>query len=113
MADITMTVYDTSRAVSTTANYTDNETAAASGNTYYIANNGRVFLIAEAASTANVVVATPNSVDGNAITDLTLALADTDMRVFGPFPPSVYNDSQGRIAITVSANTNLMAVRMP
>lgn len=111
MADVTMTVYDTTRAVSTAPNYTDNETAATSGNNYYIPNNGRVLLIAEADTTSNVTIATPGSIDGNAIADLVLALADTDVRVFGPFPPAVYNDAQGRLLVTVSANTNLMAIR--
>jgi hypothetical protein len=111
MADFTLTVYDATKVVSSAPNYTDSETAATSGNNYYIPNNGRVLLIAEAATTANLTVQTPNTQDGNAISDLVLALADTDIRIFGPFAPAYYNDAQGRMLVTVSANTNLMAIR--
>lgn len=112
MADVTMTVYDGKRAVSTAPNYTDNKTSATSSNNYYIPNDGRVVVVAAAATTANLTVSTPNTVDGLAVTDLTLALNDTDIRVFGPFPPQIYNDSQGRLLLTVDANTNLFAVRV-
>lgn len=112
MSDINVTVYPATRAVATAPNYTDNKTTAAAGNNYYIPNTGRLYLILAAATTANVTVETPNTVDGNAIADLVLALADTKVRVFGPFPPGYYNDSQGRLKVTVSANTSLLAVRM-
>jgi hypothetical protein len=112
MADFTLTVYPATRAVASAPNFTDNETAATSGNNYYVPNNGKVLIVANAATTANVTVQTPNTVDGLAITDLTLALADTDVRIFGPFPPAYYNDGDGRLKITVDANTNLMAVRL-
>jgi hypothetical protein len=112
MADFTPTIYAATRAVSTAPNFTDNETAATSGNNYYYPNDGRVVLIVNAAASSNVTVATPNTVDGLAVTDLVLALADTDVRVVGPFPPNIYNDSQGRILVTVSADTSIMAIRV-
>lgn len=113
MADVTITPVDTGRAVSGAANYTTGGVAATTGNNYYIANNGRVLLVVAAATTATLTVSTPNSVDGNAIADLTLALADTNVRVFGPFPPGSYNDSQQRLLVTTSANATIYAVRVP
>jgi hypothetical protein len=109
MADVTLTVYPATRVVGTAPNYTDNLTAATTGNNYYIPNNGEVRLIAAGAAT--VTVQTPNTQDGNAITDLTVVLPDTDIRVLGPFSPQYYNDSQGRMLVTVSANCNLFAIR--
>lgn len=113
MADITMTVYDASRVYASAPNYTDNKTSASSGNNYYIPNNGRVVLIAVAGTSGTVTVATPGSVDGNAVADLAVALPDTDQVVIGPFPPAVYNDALGRLLVTVSAAVSLFAVRLP
>lgn len=112
MADVTMTVYGPGRTVATAANYTDNLTAATSSNVYYIPNDGNVRIAMAAATTSNVTIETPGTgPDGLAITDNVLALADTKIRVFGPFPTQNYNDAQGRLKVTVSANTNLYAFR--
>lgn len=112
MADFTLTVYSATRLVATAPNYTDNLTAAATGNNYYVPNNGAVVIVAASAATSNLTVQTPNTVDGLAITDSVNALPDTDVRFFGPFPPSIYNDAQGRILVTVSANTSIFAIRL-
>jgi hypothetical protein len=112
MADVNVTVYSPGRTLATSANYTDNKTAASSGNNYYIPNNGSVVLIVAAGTTSNVTIQTPNTVDGLAITDQVIALADTGIRVLGPFPGATYNDSQGRLLVTVSAATDLLAVRI-
>lgn len=109
MATITMTVYDVDR--STGANHTDNGTAATSGNTYRFANNGNVKLVTLAAAGANIAVVTPNTVDGGAITDKTLVAGTAKVRVFGPFPPNIYNDADGYCSFTVDANTTVLAVR--
>jgi hypothetical protein len=42
MAEVTVTVYDAGRLAASGANYTDNKTAATSGNNYNIPNNGKV-----------------------------------------------------------------------
>lgn len=111
MADVTMTPADLTTAVSTAPNWTDNKTSASSGNNYYIANNGKLGVIAQAGTTSNVTVSTPVTLGGLAVADLTWALADTDIRVFGPFPPQLFNDGQGRLLITVDAATSLYAIR--
>jgi hypothetical protein len=111
MADITMTVYGPGRTLATGANYTDNKTAATSSNVYYIPNDGNVRLAAAAGTTSNMTIETPGTgPDGLAITDNVIAL-DTKVRIFGPFPPQNYNDAQGRLKVTVSANADLFAFR--
>lgn len=111
MADVTMTVYGPGRTVATAANYTANLTAATSANVYYIPNDGNVRIAAAAATTSVATVETPETgPDGLAVTDNVLTLADTNVRIFGPFPTR-YNNALGQIKITVSANTNLFAFR--
>jgi hypothetical protein len=112
MADFTLTVVDATRVITTAPDYTTGKTAGASSNNYYIPNNGRVVVLAAATTTATVTVVTPNSVDGNAIADLAIALPGTDVYVLGPFPQGTYNDAQGRILITVSAACALYPVRI-
>lgn len=113
MADVTLTVHEASRLVASAPNYTANLVAATSADTYFIpSNNGRVLLLCAAATTSNLTVETPNGVDGLAVTDLVNALTSA-IRVLGPFPPSIYNDAQGRVKFSVSANTNVFAVRLP
>jgi hypothetical protein len=69
-------------------------------------------LVAQPGATANVTIVTPGSVDGLAVTDNVIALANTNVRVIGPFPPQVYNDAQGRARVQVSAACDLYAVRV-
>ena len=112
MAEITPTVYELGRAAASAANYTDNKTAAVSGNNYNIANNGRVGLILECTAGGTATVVTPNTQDGLAITDLTLTTTAAKIQLWGPFPPSIYNNASGNMVVTVSANTNLFPFRM-
>ena len=111
MAEVTVTVYDTGRLAASGANYTDNKTAATSGNNYNIPNNGKVVLLLECTAGSTATVSTPNSVDSLAITDLTLTTTAAKIQAWGPFPPSIYNNSSGNMVVTVAANTNLFAIR--
>jgi len=111
MPDFNVTVFDARRTLADAPNFTANKTAATASNNYYIPNDGRVLLIAQAGASANVTVVTPATVDGLAVTDNVIALANANVRVFGPFPPSVYNDAQGRLLVTTSAACDLLAVR--
>lgn len=112
MAEITPTVYDAGRAAASGANYTDNKTAATSGNNYNVANNGRVGMIAECTAGGTVTVVTPGTVDGSAITDLALTATAAKILLWGAFPPSIYNNSSNNMVVTVSANTNLFFFRL-
>jgi hypothetical protein len=112
MADLTLTVYDVGRTTAAGANFTDNLTAATNADNVYFANDGRVLLVVQSGGGGNVTVTTPNTVDALAITDLVIAAAAGDLQIHGPFPPSIYNDANGKVKVVVSANTNVMAIRV-
>jgi len=111
MAEIPVTVYDPGRAAASGANYTDNKTAATSGNNYNIPNNGRVLVILECTGGGTAVFVTQSTVDGLAVTDLTVTTDAAKIKLWGPFPPDIYNKGDGTLVATVSAATNLFAVR--
>jgi hypothetical protein len=112
MANVTMTVYQAGRAATSAVNYTDNKTAATSSNVYYIPNNGTVGLILECTAGGTASVVTTGTVDGLAVTDLTLTTTAAKVLIWGAFPGRIYNDASGNMVVTVSANTNMMAFRL-
>lgn len=112
MADVNVTVYRAGRAAASSANYTDNKTAATSGNNYLIPNNGKVGLVLECTGGGTATVATPGTQDGLAITDLTLTTTAAKILLWGAFPPAYYNDANNKMTVTVSANTNLFAFQL-
>lgn len=92
--------------------------AALTTETYLIPNNGAVFLhvIKAGLGDCTVTVATPGSVDGFAVPDLTATvLATVGNKMIGPFPPNIYNDASGNIAVTFSEVTSLTfaVLRLP
>jgi len=110
MADVILSVFDASRPAG--VNVTDNDSAITNADTYYVPNSGDVRLVVTNSAGPNTVtVVTPGTVDGLAIADLAIALTASKVYVLGPFPASVYNDSQGRVRFTVSANADVIAVR--
>src|SRR5215213_5149537 len=100
MAEVTVSPVTPTRVAASAANYTDSKTAATSGNNYNIANNGNVVLILECTAGGTATVATPGSVDGNTITDLSLTTTAAKVQIWGPFPPQVYNNSSGNLVLT-------------
>lgn len=110
MANIDMTVYTAAR--SSAANYTDNKTAATSANTYFIPNNGRVGLVAECTAGGTGTIASQKTVAGLAVEDLELTLTAAKILIWGGFPVDVFNNADGEMVVTVSANTNLFAFRL-
>lgn len=113
MAVVPLTVQQSAR-TSNGINITDNDTAASSGNSYTFANNGRVFLYVQNASGSSLTltVATPNTVDGLAVADLTATVATAKDHIIGPFPPGVYNDGSGLVSVTVDQSVTIMAIRL-
>ena len=112
MANINMLVYQAGRAAASSANYTDNKTAAVTGNTYYIPNNSHVGLIAECTAGGTATIVTTGSIDSLSVTDLTITTTAAKVQIWGAFPGGIYNDGSGNMAVTVSANTNLFAFRL-
>src|SRR6266496_3803012 len=112
MAEIPVTVYDPGRAAASGANYTDNKVAAASGNNYNIPNNGRVLVVLECTGGGTATFVTQQTgIDGLAVTDLVVTTTAAKIQVWGPFPPDGYNKADGTLVVTVSAATNLLAIR--
>jgi hypothetical protein len=112
MADYTLTVYDVGRTTAAGANFTGNKTSVTSSDVTYFPNDGRVLLVLQSTGGGNVTVVTPGTVDAMAITDLVIAATAARLQIHGPFPPSIYNDANGKVMVTVSANTDLLAIRM-
>jgi hypothetical protein len=86
--------------------------------TYLIANNGAVLLHVKKDNVNDcvVTVATPNTVEGLAIADYTATVvATTGDKMIGPFPPNIYNNAAGQIAVTFSEDTGLTfaVIRLP
>ena len=65
MANVTVSVYQAARNATSSANYTDNKTAATTGNTYYIANNGHVGLVLECTAGGTATVVTTGAIDAS------------------------------------------------
>ena len=79
-------------------------------NTYIIRNNGKVLLHIKksGAGACNLIITTPNTVDGLAVGDRTVVIpATTGDKFIGPFPPSIYNDGNGDMEISFSEVTGI------
>jgi len=112
MANITVPVFQAGRTAASSANYTDNKTAAVIGNTYYIPNNGHVGLVLECTTGGTSTIVTTGTIDSLAVTDLTVTTTAAKIQIWGGFPGTIYNDASGNMQVTVSAATNLFAFRL-
>lgn len=83
--------------------------AAANADGSYVPNDGRVFLHVKngSESSINVTIETPNTVDGNAIADLVVAVGAGVEKLIGPFAPGIYNDEDANVKVTFSAVTSI------
>ncbi len=73
------------------------------------ANSGKQFLLitnGNALSTV-VTVVTQATIDGLAITDLTVTIPTATTKLIGPFPPSTYNDASGYVTVSCSITTTV------
>lgn len=71
-----------------------------------VANSGRMFLVIEntGAGAHTISVLTPGTVDGLAIADLSITIAAGAIRKVGPFPKSVYDQSDGTLHVDFDAS---------
>lgn len=88
---------------------------AASGGGDKFANDGARQLIVRhtngAGSSVTLTVTTPATTDGLAVADRAIVIAPGETHVLGPWPKSVYDDSNGDVALSWSATTDIdMAV---
>lgn len=106
MADVAVTVEEIVR---TGIDLTDTGSLSTS-DTYLVPNDGKTFLHIKksGATDCTVTIATPGTVDGLAVTDLTVTVpATTGDKMIGPFPRDIYNNASGQISVTFSNITGL------
>jgi len=82
------------------------------------ANDGQTFLYClDTGGDAVLTFKTPGTIDGLAIAEMTVTVtADaTAGELIGPFPPSIYNQSDGTVHVTPDDHTSLgyVPVRVP
>jgi hypothetical protein len=72
-----------------------------------------VLVCSKGAGACTVTAVTPGSVRGAAIADPTFTLAaSTNYQVIGPFPRDLYGDANGKVTLSFSEVTGLIAVPM-
>ena len=81
--------------------------AAADGNKF--SNDGRIILQVGngGGSPITVTIQTPGTVDDLAVSDRTVTVGDGDTKLIGPFPPGIYNQSDGMVYVDFSAVTDV------
>ena len=82
--------------------------AAAGGGDEFV-NTGTEYLEVVNGSGADVTVTivTPNTVDGLAVTDRAVVVTAGERRKIGPFPTSIYNNSNSKVNVTYSSATSV------
>ena len=93
-------------------------TAGDDANEMYFVNDGRTFLyVLNTGGASNLTFITPGTVDALAIGDRTVAVAidATEGMFIGPFPPNIYNQSDGTVYVDIDDDTTLTleAFRLP
>lgn len=86
------------------------ENAVAASDTFV--NDGRTILVVDngSGSELTVTITTPGTVDGLAIADKTVTVAIGDKAVIGPFPPAIYNNSDGVVTVAFNETTSVTAM---
>lgn len=82
---------------------------AANGDGNKFANDGVMFLhvVNGAGAPINVTIQTPGTVDGLAIAEQVVAVTNAEERYIGPFPPGIYNQSDGMVYVDYSSATTI------
>lgn len=109
MANINLTVYDAKR--STNVDFTTNKIAATATDVYFFPNDGNTKLILQSTAGGTATFETPGTEDGLAITDKVITLTGTKLYVVGPWPGPIYNQADGKVKVTFSAATDVLAFR--
>lgn len=82
------------------------ENAAGAGDEF--TNDGRTVLyVKNGATSCDVTFETAKTVDGLAVADLTVTVGANKEFCIGPFPPNIYNDSDGKVQVTYDDESNV------
>lgn len=80
-------------------------------------NDGNTFLIVDNGSggSITVTITTTKTVEGLALADQVVTIANGAEKAIGPFPKDVYNDSSGLVTVGYSGTTSVTAkcLRLP
>jgi hypothetical protein len=80
-------------------------------------NDGKTFFhVKNGATDCVITIDIPNlSIDGQAVTDITITCTATEERMIGPFPPGWYNDGDGHVNVAYDdvSNVTVAAIRLP
>lgn len=91
--------------------------AAAAGGGDEIPNTGQQFLHVKNGGGSDIVVTITSTATygGLAVADPTVTVTAGEDRFIGPFPPGVYNNSNGRVAVAYDSVTSVTvaALRLP
>ena len=88
------------------------ENAVAASDTF--SNDGHTILIVTNGSggSVNVTLTTPGTVDGLAVADRVVAVGNGVKKAIGPFPRSLYNDSDGKVTVAYDGTTSVTAMAL-
>lgn len=109
MARVTLAVQPVSRAGLEPAY----AAAEADGNAFL--NDGRTMLhVKNGATNVVATLQIPRTLDGQAVADPTVTVPATEERMIGPFPPGVYNQTDGALYVDYDdvANVTVAAIRL-
>lgn len=84
--------------------------AAAAGGDDFV-NDGKKLLVIEhtngAGADMTLTIATPMTVDGEDVGEKAIAVVKGTRQLLGPFPKSIYNDGDAKVALTYSSETDV------
>lgn len=84
------------------------ESAASAGDYFASPTNGQTFLLVDtSATTCTVTVASQATCDHGSTHNIALSMAANEIRTIGPFAPSRFDDTDGRVQLTYSTITDL------
>lgn len=83
--------------------------SAANADGHSVANDGKTFVYVNNGGGApiTVTVLTPGTVDGLAIADRAVTVANATNRLIGPFPKDIYNQADGTVHVNFSGVTTV------
>lgn len=82
--------------------------AAAAGGDEFANTGDTLFQIKNGGSEITLTIETPAKIEGIDIAEITVTIpATTGDKMIGPFDPSIFNQSTGRVAVTYSAVTTV------
>lgn len=87
--------------------------AAADGNSF--PNDGRTFLaVVNGATDVEVTLKIARTIDGQAAVNPTVTVPATETRMIGPFPPGIYNQTDGSVHVDCDdeSNVTIAAIRL-